>query len=56
MDQTTLPDDPIGPPLLGQTAPPGTTRSRALTGHHARPDGFGPLTTFTTIGSQPGDS
>ena len=56
MDQHTLPDDPIGPPLLGQTAPPGMARSQALTGHHAPKDGFGTLTTFTTIGSQPADS
>ncbi|WP_284741517.1 hypothetical protein [Amycolatopsis sp. RTGN1] len=56
MDQTTLPDDPLGPPLLGRTTPPGVARSQALTGHHAPKDGFGTLTTFTTIGSQPADS
>jgi hypothetical protein len=56
MNENTLPEDPIGPPLLGRTAPPGTARSQALTGHHTRQDGLGPLTTWPTIGTQSGDS
>lgn len=52
----TLPEDPLGPPLLGQVAPPVTARNEALTGRHARKDGLGTLSTFTTISLHPEDS
>lgn len=56
MDQNTLPEDPLGPPMLGQAAPHVSARSQALTGHHARKDGLGTLSTFTTIVVQPAGS
>ncbi|MEU0791113.1 hypothetical protein ABZ342_13685 [Amycolatopsis sp. NPDC005961] len=56
MDQNSLPEDPIGPPVLGQAAPRGAVRAQALTGHHARNDGFGTLSTFTTISARIEDS
>ncbi|MFJ7219172.1 hypothetical protein [Amycolatopsis sp. NPDC098790] len=49
MDQNTLSEDPLGPPVLGQAAPV-TARNQALTGHHARADGLGALSAWTTIG------
>lgn len=49
----TLPEDPLGPPMLGRVVPPVTARNEALTGHHARKDGLGTLSTFTTIVVQP---
>ncbi|MEV6639149.1 hypothetical protein [Amycolatopsis sp. NPDC051371] len=56
MDQHVLPDDPIGPPVLGRVAPPATARAEALAGRHARKDGLGTLSTFTTISAQAEDS
>lgn len=51
----TLPDDPLGPPMLGQAAPV-TARNEALTGHRARGDGLGTLSTWPTISLHPEDS
>ncbi|MEV4145739.1 hypothetical protein AB0J40_18855 [Amycolatopsis sp. NPDC049691] len=55
MDQNTLPEDPLGPPVLGQAAPVNA-RNQALTGRRARRDSLGTLSTWTTISLHPEDS
>lgn len=52
----TLPEDPLGPPLLDRAAPHVSARNQALTGHHARKDGLGTLSTWPTISLHPEDS
>jgi len=55
MDQNTLPEDPLGPPMLGQ-AGPVNARNQALTGRRARKDALGTLSTWPTISVRPEDS
>ncbi|SEF19920.1 hypothetical protein SAMN05421837_101155 [Amycolatopsis pretoriensis] len=49
----TLPEDPLGPPVIGQAAPLVTARNQALAGRDPRRDIF---IQTTTISLHPEDS